>query len=88
MGPVAVQATWSLVNLHKSPESRLDNSDDPEEQERRLRLNTNSCHVWQEDGEHIELIKEANGCPDYRSRALRSRRRSGRRLEQLAGSGF
>ena len=73
MGPVAVQATWSLVNLHKSPESRLDNSDDPEEQERRLRLNTNSCHVWQEDGEHIELIKKGEWVlPDWESERLRS----------------
>ncbi len=73
MGPVAVQASWSLINLHKSLESRLDKTDDPEEQDRRLRLNMNSCHVWQEGGEHIELIKKGDWVlPDWEATRLQT----------------
>ena len=73
MGPVAVQATWSLINLHKSLESRLHKTDDPEEQDRRLRLNMNSCHVWQEGGEHIELIKKGDWVlPDWETTRLQT----------------
>jgi len=71
MGPVAIQASWSLVNLHQPLESRLNNSDDPEDIDRRLRLNMNSCHVWQEDGEHIELVKIGKWVlPDWESDRL------------------
>ena len=71
MGPVAIQASWSLVNLHKPLESRLNNSDDPEDIDRRLRLNMNSCHVWHEDGEHIELVKVGKWVlPDWESDRL------------------
>ena len=73
MGPVAIQASWSLVNLNQPLESRLNNSDDPKDIERRLRLNMNSCHVWQEDGEHIELVKIGKWVlPDWESDRLMS----------------
>ncbi len=73
MGPVAVQATWSLLSLHESPESRLNNSEDPEEQEHRLRMNLNSCHVWQEQGEHIEMIRKGKWIrPDWESQRLQT----------------
>lgn len=71
MGPVAIQASWSLVNLDKPLESRLIHSDDPEDIDRRLRLNMNSCHVWREDGEHIELVKIGKWVlPDWESDRL------------------
>lgn len=56
MGPVAVQANWSLVNLHDDLESRVDERTDPEDRARRMRLNTNTCHVWREDGPQITAV--------------------------------
>lgn len=57
MGPVAIQASWSLANLHLQPEDRLsDGVLDPVERERRLRLNLNTCHVWAEDSEQMALV--------------------------------
>lgn len=52
LGPVAVQASWSMINLHSDPRDRAGQAD-PEERDRRLRMNTNTCHVWAEDGEHL-----------------------------------
>ncbi len=56
MGPVAVQASWSLHTLHDEPEARLAEDIDPAEAERRLRMNTNTCHVWAENGEQLTLV--------------------------------
>jgi len=58
MGPVAVQASWSLVNLdvplaeQATGAGRLDDAD----RERRVRMNTNTCHVWREGGEHLDAV--------------------------------
>ena len=56
LGPVAIQASWSLARLHDDPAvwSQLDL--DPDDVERRMRLNTNTCHVWSEDGEQIARL--------------------------------
>lgn len=58
LGPVAVQASWSLITLDDDPATRLthDADVDPEERERRARLNTNTCHVWAEGGEHVTAV--------------------------------
>jgi hypothetical protein len=73
MGPVAVQATWSFLSLHESLESRLNRSDDPEERERKLRMMVNSCHVWQEEGEHVEIIRKGNWMrTDWESQRLQT----------------
>ena len=73
MGPVAVQATWSFLSLHESLESRLNRSDDPEERERKLRMMVNSCHVWQEEGEHVEIISKGNWMrTDWESQRLQT----------------
>ena len=63
MGPVAIQASWSLVNLHESLESRLNKVDNDHDRERRLQLNMNTCHVWKEEGQHIQLIKIGKRAP-------------------------
>ena len=57
MGPVAVQALWSLVNLHNDPADRLHSDIEPEERARRLRLNNNTCHVWVEGGEQMTAVE-------------------------------
>ena len=72
MGPVAIQASWSLVNLHQSLESKLDTVDNDQDRERRLQMNMNTCHVWKEDGQHIQLIKMGRRAPlpDWESKRL------------------
>jgi|TARA_B110000881_G_C18591449_1_gene528255 hypothetical protein len=72
MGPVAIQASWSLVNLHESLESRLNKVDNDHDRERRLQLNMNTCHVWKEEGQHIQLIKLGKRAPlpDWESERL------------------
>lgn len=55
LGPVAVQASWSLVNLHADP-ADLGGAGDPAAAERRVRLNANTCHVWAEGGEHLAAV--------------------------------
>ncbi|MEM7338534.1 MAG: DUF2889 domain-containing protein [Actinomycetota bacterium] len=56
MGPVAIQSSWSLVNLHDDPADRLVNDTNEPERMRRLKLNTNTCHVWREDGDHMAAV--------------------------------
>lgn len=57
LGPVAVQASWSLVTLHDQPGDRLGGQDDPQERDRRVRMNANTCHVWAEGGEQITSVE-------------------------------
>lgn len=57
MGPVAVQASWSVEHLHADPLERLGAEVDPVERERRVRLNTNTCHVWAEGGEQMTAVE-------------------------------
>ena len=60
MGPVAVQASWSLINLHQDLESRVVIDDSPEakaDRARRMRLNANTCHVWVEGGEQLTSVE-------------------------------
>lgn len=56
LGPVAIQASWSLINLHADPADRLDGDVSAEERERRMRMNANTCHVWADDGPLISAI--------------------------------
>ncbi|MFV0257925.1 MAG: DUF2889 domain-containing protein [Acidimicrobiales bacterium] len=67
MGPVAVQASWSLATIDEDPAERLDVSVGPEERERRTRLNSNTCHVWAEDGDHLKATVEGTSTirPDW-----------------------
>lgn len=56
MGPVVVQASWSFVEgdvhvLDRAPDN------EPDTIEFRLRMNTNTCHVWSEDGQQVALMK-------------------------------
>ena len=57
MGPVAIQASWSQVTLHDDLADRLEIASDPKERERRLRMNTNTCHVWAEDGPQLTAVE-------------------------------
>jgi hypothetical protein len=58
LGPVAVQASWSLVTLHEDLARRASPMDgDAEERSRRARLNADTCHVWAEGGEHLTAVE-------------------------------
>jgi len=74
MGPVAIQASWSLVNLHEEPADFVADDLDEAERERRLRMNVNTCHVWREDGEHIAAIRrgERANTPDWHQSRIES----------------
>lgn len=57
LGPVAIQASWSLVDLHQDPAARLESDDDPEARAQRLKMNANTCHVWAEGGPQLTAVE-------------------------------
>lgn len=63
LGPVAIQASWSVASLHQDPIQRLEGADDPEERARRLRLNRDTCHVWADGGEHMTAVELGEAPP-------------------------
>jgi hypothetical protein len=56
MAPVAIQSIWSF-NMARAQEAAdngdLDPFSAPETRQAALMANTNTCHVWAEDGEHV-----------------------------------
>jgi len=56
LAPVAIQASWGMSRLHEDPAEWSGLEVDEEDVQRRLRLNTNTCHVWSEDGEQIARL--------------------------------
>ena len=62
MAPAVVQAVWSLAVRNKTTlsgrasGSRLSS----EERENRIAGNRNTCHVWAEDGLHIEKLRRGD----------------------------
>ena len=73
MAPVAVQASWALITVDEplallaAGPAALDDA----ERERRVRMNTNTCHVWREDGEHLQAVLSGDG--DARPSWMRQR---------------
>jgi len=67
LGPVAIQASWGMARLHADPGDWAGGEVDPADAERRLRLNTNTCHVWHEDGEQISRLRRGEEAerPDW-----------------------
>ena len=57
LGPVAIQASWSVHKLHSPTDALIDDDITPQEQERRLRMNTDTCHVWKAEGVHLQEIR-------------------------------
>ncbi|MGY9081301.1 MAG: DUF2889 domain-containing protein [Acidimicrobiales bacterium] len=56
LGPVAIQASWGMARLHDDLDAWSPVEPDNADAERRLRLNTNTCHVWSADGEQIARL--------------------------------
>lgn len=73
LGPVAIQASYSLQTLHEDPADRIEAESDPDERARRLRLNKNTCHVWAEGGEQMTAVELGSNPkrPDWEAERLR-----------------
>ncbi len=59
MAPAVVQATWSMAlrSSLESSSSEADKASAEEAHKQRIAGNLNTCHVWAEDGEHVQLIR-------------------------------
>ena len=60
MGPVAVQCGWSMRVMAMKEASATGAKPmemSPEARERAFATNLNTCHIWDEDGEHVKLIR-------------------------------
>jgi hypothetical protein len=60
MGPVAVQCGWSMrvmamKEAAKNGAPPMEMS--PEARERAFQTNLNTCHIWDEEGEQVRLIR-------------------------------
>lgn len=73
LGPVAIQASWGMARLHADPADFAQVGVDPEDADRRLRLNTNTCHVWREDGDQIARLNRGEEAerPEWEAVRLR-----------------
>lgn len=58
MGPVAVQCTWSMrAPLVRRPGQLAGGEPSPEDRQRMLAANLDTCHVFAADGEHVAAIR-------------------------------
>lgn len=57
LGPVAIQASWSMSRLDADPLELIADIDSGEI-DRQLGMNLNTCHVWSEDGTQIAFLKK------------------------------
>ncbi len=65
MGPAIVQSTWSVsVKKARQLGATVGTSDSDEARKNRYKGNINTCHVWEEDGEHVaEMLSGASPSP-------------------------
>ncbi len=75
MGPVAVQATWSMrAQRSESGSGRADARPlTPDEREARLRFNIDSCHVWADGGDLLDRARAGETVPVLLPVARRTR---------------
>jgi hypothetical protein len=57
MAPAVVQSTWSVSIRKARSENESVGARNPAERDKRILANTNTCHIWSEDGEHIAAIR-------------------------------
>jgi len=65
MAPAVVQSTWS-VSIRRSRSARTPlGARNPEERDKRVAANANTCHVWAESGDHVAALRrgERSGYP-------------------------
>lgn len=81
MGPVAIQCGWSMrvMTMKEAAENGSATPEfSPEARERAFALNLNTCHIWDEDGEQVKLIRSGGtlGAPLSVSKRLEKLGRS------------
>lgn len=56
MGPAVVQSTWSAAVLKQRREGLPPGGSREEDRRKRFTGNINTCHVWDEDGDHVAAM--------------------------------
>lgn len=90
MGPVAVQCGWSMrvMKLRETAESGLPKPEySPEAREAAFRTNLNTCHIWDEEGDHVRIIRSGGdiGAPLSVTKRLQKLGRSPEDWEKIRG---
>ena len=75
MAPAVVQSTWSVSVRNGRRSGESGSSLSPEERERRMLGNMNTCHLWAEDGEHVAAMRRGER-PGYPPLPVRDRLRA------------
>lgn len=57
LGPVAIQASWGLNNLHAPIVAADTEPVDAEHLDFQLRMNANTCHIWSTEGEQVAMLR-------------------------------
>ena len=61
MAPAVIQSAWSLtVSAARDSGVAPNDSSDADARESMVRRNLNTCHIWAEDGEVIQLIRKGD----------------------------
>jgi len=81
MGPVAIQCGWSMrvMAMKEVADSGAPTPEfSPEARERAFATNLNTCHIWDEDGDQVRLIRSGGtlGAPLSVSKRLEKLGRS------------
>lgn len=58
MGPAVHQSLWSMSVLAARTGGRPPGSGDAADFDRMLTGNLNTCHIWDENGQHVQLIRK------------------------------
>lgn len=60
MAPAVVQSTWSVSIRRARAGNQPLGARNSAERDKRVLANTNTCHIWAEDGEHIAAIRRGD----------------------------
>lgn len=60
LGPAVVQSVWSLSIRDSRMRGEVRSQPAPDERERRIAGNRNTCHVWADGGEHIDRMRRGD----------------------------
>jgi hypothetical protein len=65
MAPAVVQSMWSVSVKRDRETGRPHGTSAPEERERRVASNLDTCHIWSREGEHVAALRrgDASGFP-------------------------
>lgn len=60
MAPAVVQSTWSVSVRRSRAGKQLLGVGNQAERDKRIAANTNTCHIWSENGEHIAALRRGD----------------------------